>query len=101
MELRMNGMDEKTQVVLDDQHLFRVPIELDAERIEDGSWLVSHPELTVYGVGENLGEATEDFQSMLLDLYAELVASEDVLAPHLKDELEYLRTILVTRATSQ
>jgi hypothetical protein len=38
-----------------------------------------------------------DFTSMLVDLFEELSASEDVLSSHLRQQLEFLRIILAPR----
>ncbi len=76
------------------RRFLKVPLKLDAEKTEGGYWLVSHPELTVYGAGKSIRSATKDFQSMLTDLFKELIESENVLAPHLKNELDFLRTYL-------
>jgi len=74
---------------------FRVSVVLDVQRTERGHWLATHPDIMTHGVGRTREAAVRDFQSMLLDLFRELVDSEDVLAPHLRRELRYLRTILV------
>ena len=41
-----------------------------------------------------LAESLVDFTSMLVDLFEELSASQDVLSPHLGEQLEALRAIL-------
>jgi hypothetical protein len=63
--------------------------------MNDGRWLATHPEVMTHGVGDTPDMAARDFQSMLVDLFIELVESESVLATHLQRELEYLRGILV------
>ena len=61
----------------------------------DGKFVTSQPRLNVYGVGKTYAESITDFTSMLVDLFEELSASEDVLSHHLRQQLEILRSILV------
>ena len=72
------------------------PFQVQVERA-DGEFVVSEPRLNVYGVGETFTESMVDFTSMLVDLFEELSASEDVLSSHLRQQLELLRTILAPR----
>ena len=72
------------------------PVQVQVERA-DGEFVVSEPRLNVYGVGETFAESMADFTSMLVDLFEELSASEDVLSSHLRQQLELLRTILAPR----
>ena len=77
------------------QTILKQSIQLTITRIEDGGWLAQTPRINTYGYGETVSEAAKDFFSMLNDLYCELKTTEDVLAPHLKHDLDYLRTLLV------
>ena len=77
------------------QRYLKVPLTLIAERMEDGQWVVTEVDIMTHGVGESIEDAVLDFQSMLLDYFKELVDSEDVLSPHLRRELNFLRAILV------
>jgi len=61
----------------------------------DGKFVTSQPRLNIYGVGKTYTESITDFTSMLVDLFEELSASEDVLSHHLRQQLEILRSILV------
>lgn len=77
-----------------------MPIDVHIERDEYGDYVVTPFDrppwpVTVYGAGSTEAEATQDFVSMLIDIYEELDASANVLAPHLIAELEFLRTIIV------
>ena len=67
---------------------------LNVEPTEEGLWLASNPRIYTYGSGETSEEAVSDFLNMLSDLYQELLDSEEVLAPHLKQELDYLKTLI-------
>ncbi len=60
----------------------------------DGEFITSESRFNVYGVGETWAESLADFTSMLVDLFEELSASQDVLSPHLGEQLESLRAIL-------
>ena len=66
---------------------------LNVEEIDEGV-MVSDNRLNLYGVGETVEAAVDEFTSMLLDLYEELVASEAVLAQPLRQQLAYLCTII-------
>lgn len=72
------------------------PLQVKVERT-DGEFIISEPRLNVYGVGETFAESIADFTSMLVDLFEELSASEDVLSHHLRRQLQILRTILAPR----
>ena len=68
---------------------------LDIRRMSDGHcWLATHPQVMTHGVGDTPDAAARDFQSMLLDHFRALLDSEKVLAPHLRQELEYLKTLV-------
>jgi hypothetical protein len=77
------------------EHYLKQPIILNVERTEEGYWLANNPDVLTYGTGDTVKDAVEDFQSMLVDLFLELVESEDILAPDLLQQLEYLRSFLV------
>jgi hypothetical protein len=73
------------------------PIVLEVERGEGGEFIVSNRQLHNYGAGGSLQEAIDDYQSMLVDLYRELTDSEVILSRHLRERLDYLRTLLAPR----
>lgn len=89
----------RIQVLLVDRSMryLRVSITLFVDKTEEGHWLVTHPEIMTHGVGDTPEAAVKDFESMLIDLFRELVESENVLADHLRKELKHLRTLLVER----
>ena len=66
--------------------------------MRDGRWLATHSRALVHGVGDTQRQAAEDFQEMLVDLYKELVRSEEVLAAHLQKALQYLRSVVAASA---
>lgn len=47
-----------------------------------------------YGVGKTLDEAIEDLQSMLEEMYEQLLESESTLSHALYEQLKYLRSII-------
>lgn len=72
------------------------PIMLDVEITRQGQFIVSNSTLETYGVGETPQEALEEFSSMLLDFYHELVDSEENLSVHYRRILQRLRSYLTT-----
>jgi hypothetical protein len=52
------------------------------------------PYIHAYGVGATIEEALAEYKSMLLDLYEELQASEEILSTSLREQLKYLRSHL-------
>lgn len=66
---------------------------LDVQTGEAGEVIVSHSRLHAYGAGQDLSEATEEFVSMLVDLYEELDASAGILSRHLRGQLNLLRAV--------
>ncbi len=73
------------------------PIELEVEKGEGGESIVFNHHLGTCGAGRTLQEAIDDYQSMLLDLYRELTDSEAILSRHLRERLDYLRTLIAPR----
>jgi hypothetical protein len=67
---------------------------LDIKRMADGHWLATHPQIMTHGVGDTPDMAARDFHNMLLDRFRALLDSEKVLAPHLRQELECLKTLV-------
>lgn len=70
------------------------PLLIMLTRDEDGGVTVFSLELNLYGIGETVEEAINDFISMLIDLYEELNASEAVLSTHLVQRLRELRNVI-------
>lgn len=79
---------------LSDKWQVTEPISLETEQ-EGGLLFVSYDQLQAYGSGDSYPEAYADFVSMLLEQYEELLESEEILAPGLKQVLDTYRTILV------
>jgi hypothetical protein len=73
---------------------FRKPIIVLAEYSNEGYWLVTNPDIYTHGMGTSCEEAVNDFENVLFDYFNELVNSEDVLAPHLKSQLNYLKSLI-------
>jgi hypothetical protein len=78
--------------------VLKVAVLLDMQQMNDGRWLATHSDIMTHGVGDTPERAMQDFQSMMLDLFKELLRSESLLAPHLRRELDYMREILVESA---
>jgi len=70
------------------------PLIIHVREMEPGQWLVTSPFISTHGTGEAVEQAIHDFESMLIDLFQELDASEHELAPHLLRELHTLRRII-------
>lgn len=70
---------------------------LNMETGEGGELVVFESQLNIYGVGETEEEAVGDFVSMLVDLFKELIDSEDILSHHLHQQLKTIRAILAPR----
>ena len=89
-------------MLIDSAHtLLRAPVQLQLEQSEEGYWIATNPRIMTYGTGDSIEAAATDFLSMLKDLFDELVNSENVLAPHLLEELEYLRTLLIEQTSQE
>jgi len=62
---------------------------------EEGYYLVSDDRFLRYGTGGTLAEAKKDYSYALLEYLDDLIEMEDCLAPHLAQDLQELRNILV------
>ena len=56
--------------------------------------IVFEPGFNLYGIGITIAEALAEYTSMLLDLFQELVDSEQSLSSHLCQKLERLRSLI-------
>jgi hypothetical protein len=90
---RYKDMQEVFIVDHSGEHL-KQPISISTEQTERGNWVAYHPVILTHGYGKNPVEAAKDFHDMMIGLYLELSESEEELAPHLLDELNYLREII-------
>jgi prevent-host-death family protein len=75
--------------VNDEVHGIPVLVRFDGEH-----YFVSDDILDLYGVGQTLDDAREDYWLAVQDYYADLSANADHLAGHLQGHLAYLRQIL-------
>src|SRR3989304_5646790 len=73
--------------------LFR-SIPLSIERLNGSYYVVSDSILNLYGIGNTVAEAIDEFTSMLVDLFDELRNSENILSSNLRQQLDYLKTII-------
>jgi hypothetical protein len=62
----------------------------------DDMKLIYDSYLNLYGIGNNIQEAINEFVSMLIDLFEELSDDEKNLSENLKDHYNYLKSILST-----
>lgn len=84
------------EIIFDqDRKYFKIPIELTAEQTQEGYWIVTNPQIMTHGVGDTCEQSIDDFKEMLFDYFKELVGTKEVLAPNLKNQLNYLRSILI------
>ena len=72
---------------------FRAALAVTLEYADNSYWIAIHPEVVAHGIGNSREEAVIDLVEVITALYDELRESEDVLAPHLLKELNYLRSI--------
>ena len=93
LDLRVPPRDEWL-LVFPPGRVLKRPLRLVIKKTADGRWLATNSAIMTHGVGDTPEAAARDYQSMVVDLYAELIESESILAPHLRRELEYLRTVL-------
>jgi hypothetical protein len=70
------------------------PLSLTIVPYNLGGYLVSDDFVYLYGMGETQNEAINEYKSMLIDLFEELISSEKVLSPNLQEQLKYLRSII-------
>jgi hypothetical protein len=73
-----------------DRYVLCTPIMLDVRRDEHGHYVVSEDQFNLYGVGDSLSEAVEDYQAMLIEHYEDLSRSEAPLSGYLQKQLEIL-----------
>jgi predicted RNase H-like HicB family nuclease len=57
----------------------------------DGYFVISDNEINMYGVGDTVAEAEEDYKSIVLSYFEDLEENESKLDGHLKGHLDYLR----------
>jgi len=57
----------------------------------DGYFVISDNEINMYGVGDTVVEAEEDYKSIVLSYFEDLEENEYKLDGHLKGHLDYLR----------
>ena len=78
------------------QYNLNQPIILSVQHT-DGYILVSDYRFNIFGTGQSLNEAFDEYSSMLVDYYQELTRSECELSEYLKEQLTKLESILVPR----
>lgn len=82
----------------DPRYCLRQPLLLAQETGEGGEKIVfDEAEIDLYGVGETTQEAVDEYVSMLVDLFEELVNSKNILSQHLSERLQILHLYLAPR----
>ncbi|MBE3116481.1 hypothetical protein IMZ68_04685 [Candidatus Bathyarchaeota archaeon] len=84
----------RVMVVDTDQKYFKNPIDLIAEQVPEGYWIVTNSQIMTHGVGDTCDQGVSDFIDMLFDYFKELLETEAALAPNLQNQLNYLRAVL-------
>ncbi len=74
--------------IIDEIHGIPVRIRLDADRV-----FVSDDQLDLYGVGDTVEEAKQDYWLAVQDYYADLSQHAEHLAEHMEEHLRFLRPI--------
>lgn len=72
--------------------LYGIPIQIEEDK--DG-FIVSDDIINMYGIGDTIENAIEDYKSTIIEYYDFLVAEEVNLAKHLKEHLDYLKIKLI------
>jgi len=57
----------------------------------DDYFVISDNEINMYGVGDTVAEAEEDYKSVVISYLEDLEINESKLGEHLKEHLSYLR----------
>ena len=63
-------------------------------RFDGALYFVSDDRLDLYGVGNSIDEARQDYWLAVQDYYADLSANADRLARHMQEHLAFLRQVL-------
>ena len=71
-----------------------LPIRVNISLDDGGSYVVASPDTGIFGVARTLAHALRDFRSALQDHYEVLEEDEAELAPHLAEQLQFLKNHL-------
>jgi predicted RNase H-like HicB family nuclease len=73
-------------------HIFGIPVTVEYDDSESSNYFViSDNEINMYGVGDTVAEAEEDYKSVVLSYLEDLEINESKLGEKLKEHLSYLR----------
>ncbi|MEK7400357.1 MAG: hypothetical protein AAB116_25710 [Candidatus Poribacteria bacterium] len=67
--------------------IFGIPVTIEF----DEYYVISDNEINMYGVGDTIAEAEEDYKSVVLSYLEDLEENESKLGEHLKGHLYYIR----------
>lgn len=74
------------------------PVYIELEH-HDGKWTAISSKVSAYGIGSSPGWAVRNFYNMMVDFLEDLESTEDVLSPHLAQELFTLRRLIAPQET--
>jgi len=80
-EINISGYKLKRAIVLNTQDV-------------DDMKMVYDSHVNLYGIGDDLQEAVNEFVSMLIDLFKELSEEEQLLSERLRNQFNYLKSII-------
>ena len=73
--------------ILEILSIFGIPVTIEY----DDYYTIIDTEINMYGVGDTVAEAEEDYKSVVLSYFEDLEENESKLDGHLKGHLDYLR----------
>jgi len=79
---------QKSLPVIRDHIIFGIPVAIEQE---GNLFTVTDYEINMYGVGNSVKEAEEDYKSVVMSYLEDLNANEDQLSEQLKKHLYFLR----------
>ena len=91
----MRSQVQEIAIVDPTAHHLKKSVWVFVKQTQSGKWMAYNPDIMTHGCGKSEIAAAQDFHDMMIGLYQELLNSEDQLAPHLKQELNYLKEIIV------
>jgi len=77
----------------DELNIFGIPVTIE---IDEGSIAVTDYIVHMYGVGNSIKEAVEDYKTSIKAYFEELQEEEDTLGDNLTQHLCYLRSIFAS-----
>lgn len=94
LTLGMEGFTYPLMHFVSQHHRLVRPILLTVQHGESGKLVVSDSHAHMYGVGESLGEALSDYESMLLDYFEDLAQNRDAISDYLSKQLAWMLEVI-------